>query len=277
RNDGLRAITHERTNEPANQSTVGPRRAPQGNDRSAALSPRGSTHPRARGRRRDPRSQSVPLHGPDAARMARLRHVPSRRGHRRSRPQRGGRPRRGVAQSGVRRGDLVQGLFGWQDYARILATGPGKPTKLVPGVPIPLAMSALGMTGITAYFGLLDVGRPKAGETVVVSGAAGATGSIVGQIARIKGCRTVGIAGGKAKCDWLVGEAKFDAAIDYKSEKVGVRRRDLSPDGIDVYFDSGGGELLDLALARLAMRGRVVLCGAIAAYNDTDLRPGPKN
>lgn len=174
-------------------------------------------------------------------------------------------------------GDLVQGLFGWQDYARILATGPGKPTKLVPGVPIPLAMSALGMTGITAYFGLLDVGRPKAGETVVVSGAAGATGSIVGQIARIKGCRTVGIAGGKAKCDWLVGEAKFDAAIDYKSEKVGVRLRELCPDGIDVYFDNVGGDLLDTALARLAMRGRIVLCGAIAAYNDTDLRPGPKN
>src|ERR1019366_2963158 len=122
-------------------------------------------------------------------------------------------------------GDLVQGLFGWQDYARILAKGAAAPTKLVPGVPVALAMSALGLTGITAYFGLLDVGRPKAGETVVVSGAAGATGSIAGQIARVKGCRAIGIAGGKDKCDWLVKEARFEAAIDYKSENVGARLR----------------------------------------------------
>jgi hypothetical protein len=138
-------------------------------------------------------------------------------------------------------------------------------------------MSVLGMTGITAYYGLLDVGRPKAGETVVVSGAAGATGSIAGQIARIKGCRAIGIAGGKAKCDWLVQKARFDAAIDYKSEDVGARLRELCPKGIDVYFDNVGGDLLDLALARLAMRGRIVLCGAIASYNDAELRPGPKN
>jgi NADPH-dependent curcumin reductase len=174
-------------------------------------------------------------------------------------------------------GDLVQGLVGWQDYVRIQATGAGTPTKLPPGVPIPLAMSALGLTGLTAYFGLLDVGRPAAGETVVVSGAAGATGSIAGQIARIKGCRAIGIAGGKAKCDWLVKQARFDAAIDYKSEDVGARLKELCPKGIDVYFDNVGGDLLDLALARLAMRGRIVLCGAIAAYNDAQLRPGPKN
>ena len=174
-------------------------------------------------------------------------------------------------------GDLVQGLLGWQDYARVAPTDARGLTKLVPGVPIPLAMSALGMTGITAYFGLLDVGRPKPGETVVVSGAAGATGSIVGQIARIKGCRAIGIAGGKDKCEWLLREAKLDAAIDYKSENVGARLRELCPAGIDVYFDNVGGDLLDTALARLAMRGRIVLCGAIAAYNDTDLRPGPKN
>jgi hypothetical protein len=174
-------------------------------------------------------------------------------------------------------GDLVQGLVGWQDYARIAATSAAAPTKLPPGVPIPLAMSALGLTGLTAYFGLLDVGKPAAGETVVVSGAAGATGSIAGQIAKIKGCRAIGIAGGKSKCDWLVKEARFDAAIDYKSEDVGARLKELCPKGIDVYFDNVGGDLLDLALARLAMKGRIVLCGAIAAYNDAQPRPGPKN
>jgi NADPH-dependent curcumin reductase len=174
-------------------------------------------------------------------------------------------------------GDLVQGLFGWQDYARVKATGATAPTKLLPGVPIPLAMSALGLTGITAYFGLLEVGRPQKGESVVVSGAAGATGLITGQIARIKGCRAIGIAGGKEKCEWLVKQARFDAAIDYKSEDVAKRLAELCPKGVDVYFDNVGGELLDIALAQLAMRGRVVLCGAIAAYNDADLRPGPKH
>jgi NADPH-dependent curcumin reductase CurA len=173
-------------------------------------------------------------------------------------------------------GDLVQGLFGWQDYALVRADG-RMPTKLLPGVPIELQMSALGLTGITAYFGLLDVGRPKAGEVVLVSGAAGATGSVVGQIARIQGCRAIGLAGGKDKCDWLRSEARFDAAIDYKAEDVGARLRELCPDGVDVYFDNVGGDLLDVALARLAMRGRVVLCGAIATYNDAELRPGPKN
>jgi hypothetical protein len=173
-------------------------------------------------------------------------------------------------------GDLVNGLLGWQDYAVIDAKA-GAPMKLPPGVPIPLAMSALGMTGITAYFGLLEIGRPKAGETVVVSGAAGATGSIAAQIARIKGCRTVGIAGGKEKCDWLVKEAKVDAAIDYKSEDVGKRLTELCPKGIDVFFDNVGGEQLDFALARLAMRGRVVLCGGISQYNDDKPPPGPKN
>jgi NADPH-dependent curcumin reductase CurA len=174
-------------------------------------------------------------------------------------------------------GDLVQGVFGWQDYARVPTSGMGAPTKVPPGLPIPLAMSVLGMTGLTAYFGLLDVGRPKAGETVVVSGAAGATGSVVGQIARVKGCRAIGIAGGKDKCDWLVTEAHFDAAIDYKSENVGLRLRELCPQGVDVYFDNVGGELLDIVLAQLAMRARVVICGAIATYNDSELRPGPKH
>ncbi|HMJ54960.1 MAG TPA: NADP-dependent oxidoreductase [Polyangiaceae bacterium] len=175
-------------------------------------------------------------------------------------------------------GDLVVGTFGWQDYVVVQTRASGmRPMKIPTGVPIPLALSALGLTGLTAYFGLLEIGQPKSGETVVVSGAAGATGSIVGQIARIKGCRAVGIAGGKDKCGWLVREAKFDAAIDYKSEDVSARLRELCPNGIDIYFDNVGGDILDAALARLAMRGRVVLCGAISQYNATELPPGPKN
>lgn len=175
------------------------------------------------------------------------------------------------------KGQLVQGLFGWQDYAAVAPGTPAAPGPVPPGVPVETAMSALGLTGLTAYFGLLEVGRPQAGETVVVSGAAGATGSVVGQIARIKGCRAIGIAGGAAKCKRLVEELGFDAAIDYKSEKVSARLRELCPKGIDVFFDNVGGEILDAALARLAMRGRVVLCGALARYNDAEVQPGPKN
>jgi hypothetical protein len=178
---------------------------------------------------------------------------------------------------GFKPGQLVQGLFGWQDYASAKPGAESAPAAVVPGVPIETAMSALGVTGITAYFGLLEVGRPKAGETVVVSGAAGATGSIVGQIAKIQGCRAIGIAGGAEKCRWLVEEYGFDAAIDYKSEQVGKRLKELCPKGVDVFFDNVGGEILDAALARLARRGRVVLCGAIARYNDTSQAPGPKN
>jgi NADPH-dependent curcumin reductase len=174
-------------------------------------------------------------------------------------------------------GQLVQGLFGWQDYACVKPGTPSAPAPVPDGVPIETAMSVLGLTGITAYFGLLEVGRPKAGETVVVSGAAGATGSIVGQIAKIQGCRAVGIAGGAEKCKWLVEEYGFDAAIDYKGEDVRKRLKDLCPKGVDVFFDNVGGDILDAALARLAMRGRVVLCGAIARYNDTAQAPGPKN
>jgi NADPH-dependent curcumin reductase CurA len=174
-------------------------------------------------------------------------------------------------------GDVIFGMFGWQDYALVKSGTARGLNKLPTGVPVELAMSALGVTGITAYFGVLDVGKPKAGETFVVSGAAGATGSVAGQIARIQGCRVVGIAGGPDKCDWLLTEAKFDAVIDYKRENVGARLRELCPNGIDVYFDNVGGEQLDDALANLAMRGRVVLCGAIATYNDAELRPGPKH
>ena len=174
-------------------------------------------------------------------------------------------------------GDLVSGLVGWQDYAVMGGDGSLAPMKVPPGVPIPLAMGVLGLTGLTAYFGLLDVGRPEAGQTVVVSGAAGATGSVVGQIARIKGCRAIGIAGGPEKCAWLVEEARFDAAVDYKSEDVAARLRALCPRGIDVFFDNVGGEQLDIALAQLALRGRIVLCGAISQYSESALPPGPKN
>jgi len=174
-------------------------------------------------------------------------------------------------------GQLVQGLFGWQDYACAKPGAESAPAPLAPGVPIETAMSALGVTGMTAYFGLLDVGRPKAGETVVVSGAAGATGSIAGQIAKIHGCRAIGIAGGAEKCRWLVEECGFDAAIDYKNEPVGKRLKELCPKGVDVFFDNVGGEVLDAALARLALRGRVVLCGGVARYNDATPSPGPKN
>jgi NADPH-dependent curcumin reductase len=174
-------------------------------------------------------------------------------------------------------GTVVQGLFGWQDYAVADGNAPGAVGRVPPGVPLTLALSALGMTGLTAYFGLLDVGKVAAGETVVVSGAAGATGSVVGQIARIKGARAIGIAGGKEKCAWLVDDLGFDACIDYKNEDVLARLGQLCPKGVDVYFDNVGGDILDAALARLAFHGRVVICGAISQYNATELPPGPKH
>src|SRR5208337_4969705 len=175
----------------------------------------------------------------------------------------------------VKIGEVVYGFTGWQDYVAI--NPKGQLDKLPPGAPLELAMSALGMNGVTAYFGLIEVGRPVAGETVVVSGAAGATGSVAGQIAKIKGCHVIGIAGGEEKCRWLTEEAGFDAAIDYKSEDVQTRLMELCPKGIDIFFDNVGGDILDAALARLAMRGRVVLCGGIANYNATEPPPGPKN
>jgi NADPH-dependent curcumin reductase CurA len=183
----------------------------------------------------------------------------------------------GSRHDGFRQGDLVRGGVGWQDYLLTDGGGPLPLVKLPAGVDIPLAMSVLGLTGITAYFGLLEVGRPEKGETVVVSGAAGATGSVAGQIAKIRGCQVVGIAGGPEKCGWLTGEAGFDAAIDYKAERVDRRLRELCPNGIDVFFDNVGGEILDAALANLAMRGRVVICGAISGYNEKAPPPGPRN
>jgi NADPH-dependent curcumin reductase CurA len=141
--------------------------------------------------------------------------------------------------------------------------------------PAPVYLSALGISGLTAYFGLLDVGRPEPGQTVLVSGAAGSVGSIVGQIARIKGCRAVGVAGGEDKCRWLVEDVGFDAAIDYKTADLRKELKTHAPDGVDVYFDNVGGATLEAALNRLAHGARIVLCGAVSQYNDTPR--GPSN
>lgn len=173
-------------------------------------------------------------------------------------------------------GDLVYGMTGWQTHA-VMEPSIRGPRKLPEGVPPTMAVSLLGLTGLTAYFGLLDVGRPKEGETVVVSGAAGATGNAVGQIAKIKGCRVVGIAGGPSKCAWIKDELGFDATIDYKADDVYKRLGELCPNGIDVYFDNVGGSILEAALGHLAMRGRVVLCGSIGDYNDAAAATGPRN
>ncbi len=180
---------------------------------------------------------------------------------------------------GFAKGDLVQGLFGWEDYTVTAGEGLMGLQKLEPGTDPLLALSLLGITGLTAYFGTLSIGQPKEGDTFVVSGAAGATGSVAGMIAKIKGCRVVGIAGGPEKCGWLTGEAGFDAAIDYKNEDVGEALKRHCPKGVDVYFDNVGGEILDLVLARLADGARVVLCGAISRYNEAHgvFESGPKN
>ena len=173
-------------------------------------------------------------------------------------------------------GDFVQGMFGWQDYFATSAPGPMVLTKIPEGIEPRLTLSALGITGLTAYFRLLDLGKPAEGETVVVSGAAGATGSVAAQIARIVGARVIGIAGGPEKCSWLVDRAGLDGAIDYKSEDVDARLRELCPGGVDVYFDNVGGPILESVLAQIAQRARVVLCGGISAYNDVEPPPGPR-
>jgi NADPH-dependent curcumin reductase len=174
-------------------------------------------------------------------------------------------------------GSLVVGMFGWQDYALARSDDARRPTRIPDGVPPTLALGALGMTALTAYWGLNEIGKPQPGETVVVSAAAGATGSVVGQIAKLRGCRAIGIAGGPEKCAWIVDELGFDGAIDYRSEKVAARLRELCPDGIDVFWDNVGGPILEAALANLAMHARVVLCGAISQYNAETLPGGPRN
>jgi NADPH-dependent curcumin reductase CurA len=174
-------------------------------------------------------------------------------------------------------GDLAFGLTGWQEY--VIADEGGRALQILPpGVSPTAALGVLGLNGVTAYYGMLDVGKLTEGDVVVVSGAAGATGSAAGQIAKIKGAgKVVGIAGGPRKCAWIVDELGFDAAIDYKNEDVAARLRELCPDGIDVYFDNVGGEILDACLAQIAMRGRVVMCGAISSYNETGRAAGISN
>jgi NADPH-dependent curcumin reductase CurA len=172
-------------------------------------------------------------------------------------------------------GDHVYGVFGVQRYA--VSDGSGLTRVDTSLAPAPVHLGVLGISGLTAYFGLLDVGRPEPGQTVVVSGAAGSVGSIVGQIAGIKGCRAVGIAGGPDKCAWLVDELGFDAAVDYKAGELGKQLRSAAPDRIDVFFDNVGGEVLDAALMGLARGARVVISGAVSQYNATEKPRGPAN
>lgn len=172
-------------------------------------------------------------------------------------------------------GDEVFGTFGVQRYA--LSDGRGVTAVDTTLAPAPVHLGALGISGLTAYFGLLDIGRPQPGQTVVVSAAAGSVGSIVGQIARINGCRVIGIAGGEEKCRWLVEEVGFDVAIDYKAGELRSQLKTHAPNGIDVYFDNVGGATLEAALARLARGARVVLCGAVSQYNAAGELRGPAN
>ena len=172
-------------------------------------------------------------------------------------------------------GTTVQGSFGMQTHAVVDASSPI--AAYDPDLSPEEALGVLGGTGMTAYFGLLRLGEPKAGDVVVVSGAAGATGSVAGQIAKLKGCTVVGMAGTQAKCQWLTENLGFDAAINYREEDVGARLDELCPQGINIYFDNVGGDILDLCLARIADNARVVLCGGISRYNLTGPIPGPKN
>jgi len=172
-------------------------------------------------------------------------------------------------------GDYVSGFGGVQQYA--VSDGNGLYTVDPKLAPLPTYIGTLGMPGMTAYFGILEVGKIKEGDVVVVSGAAGAVGSIVGQIAKIKGCTVIGIAGGADKCKYIVEELGFDGAIDYKNENVKSRLKEECPKGLDVYFDNVGGEILDCALANLRMNARVVICGAISQYNNKTAIKGPSN
>jgi NADPH-dependent curcumin reductase CurA len=177
-------------------------------------------------------------------------------------------------------GDLVSGGLGVQAYclvpeAALKSAGLFKIDRRLGS--LTQWLNVLGMPGMTGYFGLMDVGQPKPGETLVVSGAAGAVGQTVGQLAKIKGCRVVGIAGGRAKCDWVVNELGFDACIDYKAGDVKDGLKTHCPDGVDIYFDNVGGEILDTVLTRLRRKARIIICGAISQYNATEAVQGPKN
>lgn len=171
-------------------------------------------------------------------------------------------------------GDIVHSLAGWSTHAVCDGAQLSRAVQL-PGVPLTACMSVLGSTGLTAWFGMCEIGRPQPGETVVVSAAAGAVGSVAGQLAKLKGARVVGVAGGKAKCDWLTGELGFDAAIDYKNEDVAAALDRHCPDGVDVNFENVGGEVMDAVFARMNDFGRMPLCGLISTYNDIQRPSGP--
>jgi len=172
-------------------------------------------------------------------------------------------------------GDYVSGMLGMQTHA--ISNGRNLFKLDAQAAPLPKYLSVLGMTGMTAYFGFLDVGLPKPGDTVLVSAATGAVGSIVGQIAKIKGCRPVGIAGGRAKCEYAVSDLGFAGCIDYKRGPIFPGIAQHCPEGIDVYFDNVGGEILDAVLTRIRLHARIVICGAISQYNNTTPIQGPKN
>ncbi|MCA0250549.1 MAG: NADP-dependent oxidoreductase [Proteobacteria bacterium] len=170
------------------------------------------------------------------------------------------------------KGDIVEGDWGWQDYAVRPAR---RLTKRTVKAPLEMLIGPLSVTGLTAYFGLLEVGRPKPGDTVLVSAAAGAVGTMVGQIAKLVGCRVVGTAGGQDKCDWIVRDLGFDAAVDYKAGGVRRALAAACPDGIDVYFDNTGGPVLDAALSLMNLRGRIACCGNVSQYDVEKPGPGP--
>ncbi|MGY4101508.1 NADP-dependent oxidoreductase [Nocardia sp. R16R-3T] len=239
------------------------------------------------------RSGSIPIPGPDEAlvRVVWLAFDPTQRGWLNDGPNymdpvplgavmRAG----GVGQVVASRnadyavGDWVFGMVGWQDYT--IASGQGLLGLNVvpPGIEPKAMLGIFGATGLTAYFGMIDIGRPSVGDTVLVSGAAGATGSIAGQIAKALGCRVIGIAGGTAKCTWVTEIAGFDACIDYKADDVEARLHELAPDGVHVFFDNVGGAILDAGLANIAERARIVVCGSISSgYEAGEPPPGPRN
>jgi NADPH-dependent curcumin reductase CurA len=173
-------------------------------------------------------------------------------------------------------GQIVQGLLGWQEYVVASDTAPVMPVAVAEGVSPSAYMGALGMTGLTAWIGIRDIGKPKPGETVVVSAAAGAVGSVAGQLAKADGARVVGIAGGAEKCALLIEQLGFDAAVDYKAADWRAQLKAATPNGIDVDFENVGGDIMDAIFARLNVNARVALCGLISSYNDAEPPPGPR-
>jgi NADPH-dependent curcumin reductase CurA len=178
---------------------------------------------------------------------------------------------------GYTEGQLVQGLTGWQEWAVASDAAPLMPVAEIEGVSPSFYLGVLGMTGLTAWVGINDIGRPQPGETVVVSAAAGAVGSVAGQLAKIKGARVVGIAGGPEKCSLLTDRLGFDASVDHRAADWHAQLKGATPDGIDVDFENVGGEIMDAIFARVNLRARVVLCGLISSYNDPEPPPGPRN